>query len=111
MIHIIVLVCEIHETEVILISTMFIIALSMIQQCFIEIVNVSKCFCFDSNSIQKLIDANASLMRSFINIRIFRNNFSKSFTSRLFNLRVDLYLNCIVSNFLFSQSEQDLLSF
>jgi len=104
-IHIIVLVCKIHETEVILISTMLIIALSMIQQCFIKIVNVSKCFCSDSSLIQKLIDANVSLTRSFINIRIFRNNLSKSFTSRLFNLHVDFYLDYIVSSFLFSQSE------
>jgi len=106
-----VLVCKIHETEVILISTMFIIALSTIQQCFIEIVDVSKCFCFNLSSIQKLIDANASLTKSFINIRIFRNNLSRFFTNRLFNLHVDLYLDCIVSSFLLSQSEQDLLSF
>ena len=98
------LVCKIHETKVILISTMLIIALSMIQQCFIKIVDVSKCICFDLNSIQKLIDASASLMRSFINVRIFRNNLSKSFMSKLFNLRVDLYLDCIVSSFLLSQS-------
>jgi len=106
-----VLVCEIHETEVILIFTMFIITLLMIQQCFIKIVNISKCICFDSSLIQKLIDANASLMKSFINIKIFRNNFSRSFTSRLFNLHIDLYLDCIVSSFLFNQSEQDLFSF
>jgi len=111
MIHIIVLVCKIHETEVILISTMLIIALLMIQQCFIKIINISKCICSDSNSIQKLIDASASLTKSFISIRIFRNNLSRSFTSKLFNLRVDLYLDCIVNSFLLSQSEQDLISF
>jgi len=106
-----VLVCEIYETEVILISTMFIIALSMIQQCSIKIINVSKCICFDLSSIQKLINASASLMRFLISIKIFRNNLSRSFMSRLFNLRVDLYLDCIVNNFLLNQSEQDLLSF
>jgi len=104
-IHIIVLVCKIHETEVILISTMFIIALSAIQQCFIKIIDVSKCICFDSSSIQKLIDTSVSLMKFFINVRIFRNNLNKSFTSKLFNLHVDFYLDCIVSNFLLSQSE------
>jgi len=110
-IHIIVLVCKIHETEVILISTMLIVALSAIQQCFIKIVDVNKCFCSDSSSIQKLIDANASLTRSFINIRIFRNNLSRFFMSKLFNLCIDFYLDCIVSNFLLNQSEQNLLSF
>jgi len=105
-----VLVCKIHETEVILISTMLIDALSMIQQCFIKVINISKCICSDLSSIQKIIDASASLMR-FINFRIFKNNLSKSFTSRLFSLHVDLYLDCIVSSFLLSQSEQDLLSF
>jgi len=104
-IHIIVLVCKIHETEVILISTMLIVALSMIQQCSIEIFNVSKCFYSDSSSIQKLIDASASLTRFFINVRIFRNNLSRSFTSRLFSLHVDLYLDCIVSSFLLNQSK------
>ncbi len=105
------LVCKIHETEVILIFTMFIVALSMIQQCFIEIVNINKCFCSDLSLIQKLINVNASLTRFLINVRIFKNNLSKSFTSRLFNLHVDLYLDYIVSNSFFSQSEQDFLSF
>jgi len=105
-----VLVCEIHETEVILISTMLIAALSAIQQCSIKIVDVSKCICFDSSLIQKMIDANASLTR-FISFRIFKNNLSRSFMSRLFSLRVDLYLDCIVSSSLLSQSEQNLISF
>ncbi len=99
MIYIIVLVCKIHETEVILVSIMLIAALSAIQQCFIKIINISKCICFDLNSIQKMIDVNVSLTR-FINFRIFRNNFSKSFTSKLFNLRVNFYFDCIVNNFL-----------
>jgi len=109
-IHIIVLVCKIHETEVILISTMFIIALSVIQQCFIKIIDISKCIYFDLSLIQKMIDASASLT-IFISFRIFENNFNRFFMNKLFNLRIDLYLDCIVSNFLLSQSKQDLISF